>query len=113
MGAEYPNFRHARRGAGRQTNPRAQRSGGFVKEALLAGTVMVLAWNYGPQIGAAWTQASSSSKENLVRERSRYFSGCNAARAAGVAPIYRGQPGYRAEMDGDSDGIACEPFRGR
>ncbi len=40
----------------------------------------------------------------------RYFSGCNAARAAGAAPIYRGQPGYRQEMDGDNDGIACEPY---
>jgi hypothetical protein len=42
-----------------------------------------------------------------------YFSGCNAARAADAAPIYEGQPGYRSEMDGDSDGIACEPYRGR
>ena len=40
-----------------------------------------------------------------------YYPGCNAARAAGVAPIYRGQPGYREEMDGDGDGIACEPHR--
>ena len=40
-----------------------------------------------------------------------YYAGCNEARAAGVAPIYRGQPGYRPEMDGDSDGIACEPHR--
>lgn len=27
-------------------------------------------------------------------------------------PIYRGEPGYRVEMDGDGDGIACEPYRG-
>ena len=32
-------------------------------------------------------------------------------RAAGVAPIYAGQPGYREEMDGDLDGVACEPYR--
>ncbi|MCE7795755.1 excalibur calcium-binding domain-containing protein [Sphingobium sufflavum] len=42
-----------------------------------------------------------------------YYAGCNAVRAAGAAPLYIGQPGYRAEMDGDSDGIACEPHRGR
>lgn len=42
-----------------------------------------------------------------------YFSGCNAVRAAGLAPLYVGQPGYRPEMDGDDDGIACEPWRGR
>jgi hypothetical protein len=42
-----------------------------------------------------------------------YFAGCNDVRAAGLAPLLRGQPGYRAEMDGDDDGIACEPYRGR
>jgi len=40
-----------------------------------------------------------------------YYSGCNEARSAGAAPIHRGQPGYRLEMDGDGDGIACEPHR--
>lgn len=40
-----------------------------------------------------------------------YYPGCNAARAAGVAPLLRGEPGYRPEMDGDDDGIACEPHR--
>lgn len=39
------------------------------------------------------------------------WGGCNDARAAGTAPIYRGEPGYRAEMDGDGDGEACEPIR--
>lgn len=42
-----------------------------------------------------------------------YYSGCNEVRAAGLAPLYRGQPGYRPEMDGDDDGIACEPHRRR
>jgi hypothetical protein len=37
-----------------------------------------------------------------------FYQNCTAARAAGAAPIYRGQPGYRAELDGDGDGIACE-----
>jgi hypothetical protein len=38
------------------------------------------------------------------------WGGCNDARAAGTAPIYRDEPGYRANMDGDRDGIACEPI---
>jgi endonuclease YncB( thermonuclease family) len=42
-----------------------------------------------------------------------YFRNCKEASAGGAAPIYRGQPGYRPEMDGDGDGIACEPYRGR
>lgn len=42
-----------------------------------------------------------------------YFRNCNEARAAGAAPLHRGQPGYREGMDGDRDGIACEPVRPR
>jgi Excalibur calcium-binding domain len=45
-------------------------------------------------------------------ERSVYYRGCNEVRAAGRAPLYRGDPGYRDGMDGDGDGIACEPYRG-
>jgi len=37
-----------------------------------------------------------------------YFANCAAARAAGAAPLRRGDPGYRPEMDGDGDGVACE-----
>ena len=40
-----------------------------------------------------------------------YYANCAAARAAGVAPIYVGQPGYRPGLDADNDGIACEPYR--
>ena len=36
------------------------------------------------------------------------WGGCNDARASGTAPIYHGEPGYREDMDGDGDGIACE-----
>ena len=42
-----------------------------------------------------------------------YYRNCAAARAAGRAPIYRGQPGYRSGLDGDNDGVACEPYRRR
>lgn len=40
-----------------------------------------------------------------------YFRNCDAARAAGAAPLYAGSPGYRAGLDGDSDGVACEGRR--
>jgi hypothetical protein len=42
-------------------------------------------------------------------QQSVHYSGCNEVRAAGKAPLHEGEPGYRAEMDGDGDGIACEP----
>ena len=42
-----------------------------------------------------------------------YYRNCKEAWAAGAAPFRRGEPGYRPEMDGDGDGIACEPYRQR
>lgn len=35
---------------------------------------------------------------------------CDAARAQGLAPAYRGAPGYYPWHDADNDGIACEPW---
>ncbi|MET3172469.1 UNVERIFIED_ORG: hypothetical protein ABIB52_000293 [Arthrobacter sp. UYCu721] len=37
-----------------------------------------------------------------------YYANCAAAKAAGAAPIYAGQAGYRTGLDRDSDGVACE-----
>ncbi|WP_370512226.1 excalibur calcium-binding domain-containing protein [Skermania sp. ID1734] len=37
-----------------------------------------------------------------------YYKNCTAARQAGVAPLHRGDPGYRSALDRDDDGIACE-----
>lgn len=41
-------------------------------------------------------------------DESVYFANCSAAEAAGAAPILAGQPGYRAGLDRDGDGVACE-----
>lgn len=43
----------------------------------------------------------------------RWFANCTEARAAGVTPIRRGEPGYAPHLDGDGDGTACEPHRGK
>jgi hypothetical protein len=37
-----------------------------------------------------------------------YYPDCASARAADAAPLYAGQPGYRPELDGDHNGVACE-----
>lgn len=36
------------------------------------------------------------------------YPNCAAVRAAGKSPLLRGQPGYRAGLDRDGDGRACE-----
>jgi hypothetical protein len=39
---------------------------------------------------------------------SAYYQNCDAVRAAGAAPLYAGQPGFRAALDRNSNGVACE-----
>ncbi|MBY6129104.1 excalibur calcium-binding domain-containing protein [Qipengyuania aquimaris] len=45
-----------------------------------------------------------------MRPVSVYYRNCSEARAAGVTPIRRGEPGYRQGLDGDNDGWACERY---
>ena len=69
----------------------------------------------GGVVGYGWSAlpppALQSPVERAAVEASVAYSGCKDVRAAGKAPLYAGQPGYRAGMDGDGDGIACEPHR--
>ena len=39
---------------------------------------------------------------------SAYYANCSAARAAGAAPVMRGDPGYARKLDRDNDGVGCE-----
>ncbi|WP_231382005.1 excalibur calcium-binding domain-containing protein [Actinomyces johnsonii] len=62
--------------------------------------------------GDAGAGASSGAGEAPAQPESdsgsAYYPNCKAARDAGAAPLYRGEPGYRPELDRDKDGIACE-----
>jgi hypothetical protein len=60
-----------------------------------------------------WTSRSvdEPSAPTAATASAVHYSGCNAVRAAGKAPLYEGEPGYSEKMDGDGDGIACEPIR--
>jgi hypothetical protein len=67
---------------------------------------------YGPLV-------SGSLHEQLLRAIQsapgigRYYPDCEAAHAAGVYSIRRGEPGYRPELDPNGDGFACTPFERR
>jgi hypothetical protein len=37
-----------------------------------------------------------------------YYANCDAAHAAGAAPLLRDEPSHRSGLDGDSDDIAYE-----
>jgi len=57
------------------------------------------------------TAALHSPEENARIEASMTYGGCDEVRMLGKAPLHAGEPGYRSDMDGDGDGIACEPIR--
>jgi hypothetical protein len=60
---------------------------------------------------AAPPPAAISAEYAEVRPARRApFRNCAAARAAGAAPVYRGDPGYGAHLDADDDGAGCEPL---
>lgn len=42
------------------------------------------------------------------RRSGEAFVNCTAARAAGAAPMRRGEPGYGRHLDCDNDGVGCE-----
>ena len=52
--------------------------------------------------GAAAPAPAPEPKQEIT-----YYDNCTAARSAGAAPLYRGEPGYRPGLDRDKDGIAC------
>lgn len=43
-----------------------------------------------------------------ARRSGSAFVNCTAARAAGAAPVRRGDAGYAPHLDRDGDGIGCE-----
>ncbi len=86
----------------------------FLREVLIGSAIVAfIAWSAQPQLKSLWDISTESPETIAQVERSVYYRNCDAARAAGAAPIYRGSPGYREQMDGDSDGVACEPYRYR
>ena len=43
-----------------------------------------------------------------ARAGSVHYANCTEARAAGAAPVRRGDPGYGSHHDRDNDGVGCE-----
>ena len=58
--------------------------------------------------GTAKAVEAEGRKIALFNSGGAYYASCADARAAGAAPLRRGDPGYRAGLDRDDDGVACE-----
>jgi len=53
-------------------------------------------------------QQAPQQQQAQTQPASVYYANCSEARAAGAAPLHRGDPGYRSALDRDDDGTACE-----
>ncbi|CAM3526579.1 phospholipase D-like domain-containing protein [Paenibacillus lupini] len=54
------------------------------------------------KIAQSTTPTTPPASSNVV------YANCSAVKAAGKAPIRKGDPGYSTKLDKDGDGIACE-----
>ena len=94
----------------RRTANRPQRALGIrlnFKEWLLLAACGFLGIGYLASPDDTQTGATDASARSGA-----YYRYCSDARAAGAAPLYRNQPGYREGLDRDGDGVACEPYIG-
>ena len=63
---------------------------------------------HGGRSGPRLPYESGNAGSSRSARPSGAFANCAAARAAGAAPVRRGEPGYGAPLDRDNDGIGCE-----
>ena len=54
------------------------------------------------------TPASTPARRESAPSNGWSYTNCAQARAAGAAPVHRGEPGYGSHLDRDDDGIGCE-----
>ncbi len=84
------------------------------KFGLADAQARILAWKRAPLPSsppsptARRTTARPTTARPSPTVASVYYANCAAARAAGAAPLNRGEPGYRPALDRDNDGVACE-----
>ena len=61
----------------------------------------------GSESGANSESESQKKSESAPEPQKEFYANCKEAKAAGAAPMYEGDPGYRPELDRNHDGIAC------
>ncbi|MFC0190146.1 excalibur calcium-binding domain-containing protein [Fictibacillus aquaticus] len=56
----------------------------------------------------AAARAAEDKRKQEAAAANVYFKNCDAARAAGAAPVHQGEPGYGKHLDRDGDGTGCD-----
>ena len=90
-----------------------RRSHRFAVLAVLAA-VSSFAVTWGLLTFESWSALSSSPWTlTMYAKHFAAFPNCSAVRLVGLAPAYKGQPGYWPQHDRDGDNWACEPYTRR
>lgn len=98
-----PVFRGASTGAA--TSTAGTRAGTATATAGGAATATATVGGAGAGAGA---EPEPSPDSDSGQSPLASYPNCKAAKAAGAAPLYRGDPGYSSKLDRDGDGVACE-----
>ena len=81
----------------------------FIVGDILGTGVYALTGEVAAEVGgAAWVPFIVAFAIAMVTAFSYLELVTKYPRAAGAAPLHRGDPGYRSGLDRDGDGIACE-----
>src|SRR5688572_13255861 len=73
-------------------------------------TVKAVTTTTGPAATTTTVKATTTTTRAVTTTTAKTvsYANCTAVKAAGAAPIRRGEPGYSTSLDRDGDGIACE-----
>lgn len=72
--------------------------------AAAAGVLLSMLYERGGDLSPAVPQTLFGTSTGGIAP----YRNCAAARAAGAAPLRRGEPGYAPWLDNDHDGVGCE-----
>ncbi len=89
----------------RSRGPRKSKRRSWDKIIVVAGLAVVATY-----ILYTWVWRSNLWPSDQVWSQAASITDCASARRMGIAPLYKGFPGYRGSLDRDGDGIACEPY---
>jgi hypothetical protein len=96
---------------GMSHGPTPSRTPAATRPAVVGPTVADLARTPIPEVTTAAPAAPAPPTTKAPTQQpdpAPYYRSCAEVRAAGKAPIRRGQPGYRPGLDRDGDGVACD-----
>lgn len=106
--------------AGRQAFRHKTRKGSFSSKmwgaalssvAIAGGGYLVFLTAIVPAVSRVRAMADPQERAKIdAVMASVHYAGCHQVRASGKAPLRFGEPGYREDMDGDGDGMACEDY---